>query len=59
MNATKLYVLGLCVCVVVAFVCITYAAMYFHKPSILWWYLVPLCMSSIEVKSGPNNDKKE
>lgn len=27
---------------IVAFVCITYAAIYFQKPSLLWWYIVPL-----------------
>lgn len=30
---------------IVAFVCITYAALYLHKPGLLWWYIVPLLMS--------------
>lgn len=30
---------------IVAFVCITYAALYLRNPKLLWWYLVPLLMS--------------
>ena len=30
---------------IVAFVCITYIAAYFHKPGLLGWYVVPLLMS--------------
>ena len=28
----------------IVFICITAAAFYFHKPSLLWWYIIPACM---------------
>ena len=42
----------------VAFICITAAAIYFNKISILWFYLMPMFMG-IDYKStkkGDNND---
>ena len=30
---------------IVAFICITYAALYLRNPKLLWWYIVPLLMS--------------
>jgi hypothetical protein len=29
----------------VAFICITFASIYFRKPSLLWWYVVPVLMA--------------
>lgn len=33
-----------CVVRAVAFICVTVAAMYFQKVSVLWWYIAPLLM---------------
>ena len=30
---------------IVAFICITFAAVHFERASLLWWYIVPLLMS--------------
>lgn len=38
---------------ITAFVCITVAAIYFHKTGILWWYILPALMGgSLERKDG-------
>lgn len=34
-----------CILRAVAFICITVAAIIFEKPSILWFYLLPMFMS--------------
>ena len=39
----------------IAFICITLAAIYFKRPSLLWWYVVPLLMSP----SITDEDEKE
>ena len=36
---------------IVAFVCITIAAIYFQKVSVLWWYILPALMDC-SVKTG-------
>ena len=33
-----------CITRAIAFVCVTIAAIYFQKASVLWWYLAPLLM---------------
>lgn len=43
---------------VIAFICITVAAIYFGKVGILWFYLVPMFMG-IEYKSGNESEDTE
>lgn len=42
---------------IVAFVCVTIAAICFQKVSVLWWYILPALMScSVETgKDGADN----
>lgn len=47
MNTKKLFIIGSTIVRIVAFICITYAAIYFDKASILWWYILPTIMSPI------------
>ena len=54
MNAVRIAVIGNSIARIVFIICITYAAIHFQKPSLLWWYLVPAAMG-LSVSSG--NDK--
>ena len=42
------------------FICVTYAAVSFEKPSILWWYTLILFFSGWKYSSDPteNSNKK-
>jgi hypothetical protein len=44
MNNTKTFLICHAIVRCIAFICITIAAIYFQKISVLWWYLVPACM---------------
>lgn len=51
----KIYIANY-ICRAVAFVCITVATIYFQKPSLLWWYLLPFFMGlSSDNKRSDNN----
>ena len=42
---------------IIAFICITIAAIYFQKVSILWWYLLPALMScSVKIKEDGDTE---
>lgn len=41
---------------IAAFICITICAIYFQKTSVLWWYLVPLCMGLSFEKKGSDTE---
>lgn len=44
MNAVKIAVIGNSIARIVFIICITYVAIHFKKPSLLWWYILPACM---------------
>lgn len=56
MNAVKISVICHCLARIILIICITYAAIYFNKPSLLWWYILPavmgLSVSSDNKKGG-------
>lgn len=58
MSNLKLFIICNCIAVVVAFVCVTIASMHFEKAGILWWYIVPMLMSSLTVKEHKIDNEK-
>ena len=45
---------------IVAFVCITVAAIHFQKTSLLWWYILPAllgCSVETKEKGGADNER--
>ena len=44
MDDFKIIYICNCILRAVAFICITTAAIYFLKTSLLWWYIVPALM---------------
>lgn len=38
---------------------ISEAAMYFNKPAILWWYIVPFLIAGTNVETNTNNEQEE
>lgn len=43
--------------IIVAFICITLAAMHFDKASLLWWYVIPMLTMFIGVSEKSSNNK--
>lgn len=53
MNAVKFAVIGNCLLRITLTICITYSAIHFQKPSLLWWYILPAMLGlSVSSKDG-------
>lgn len=44
--------------IIAAYVCVTLAAMHFDKPSLLWWYIIPMLTMLIGISEKSSNNKK-
>lgn len=58
MNATKIAIIGHCLFRIVFVICITYVAIHFQKPSLLWWYILP-AMLGLTVSSDNRKDGEQ
>ena len=50
----KIVIIGSIILKAIFFICVTIAAIYFQKPSLLWWYILG-CFMGYEYESTPDS----